>query len=314
MGDGPLSGMLGKDGVVVCCEQLSDDKLEQLVHEADAHTIVSDSWLSLCAEKKARVCQSAHLRARNLQPPLNAGANVVDLTADSDGTPPSRFKRCKAGAAGAQGAAGDDLLEPQLKRPKPAAGGGSQRKKFVLVLAVQEPDPGSEFFEVKKRLRDNCEPGVHATCAQLAGTMHVTLQTQSLTDEEAKKVAFEIQPLLPLQLKLAGLQKWPSCLAFKIDASSTELVNAALLGIKGLQPSGKQDRVRVAQDQMHLSLYRARGMSSALKAQIPTMKTAVQGMQYGQVLATEIALKEVGSGYGEGRDGYRVLAPSSATM
>ena len=103
-------------------------------------------------------------------------------------------------------------------------------------------------------------------------------------------------------------------MAFKIDASSTELVNAALLGIKGLQPSGKQDRVRVAQDQMHLSLYRARGMSSALKAQIPTMKTAVQGMQYGQVLATEIALKEVGSGYGEGRDGYRVLAPSSATM
>ena len=108
------------------------------------------------------MCQSAYLCARNFQPPPNAGANVVDLTAGSDGTPPSRFKRCKAGAAGAQGAAGDDLLEPQLKRPKPAAGGGCQRKKFVLVLAVQEPDPGSEFFEVKKRLRDNCEPGVHA--------------------------------------------------------------------------------------------------------------------------------------------------------
>ena len=302
---------LGKDGVVVCYEQISDDKLEQLVHEADAHTIVSDSWLSLCAEKKARVCQSAYLRARNLQPP----PNVVDLTAGSDGTPPSQFKRCKAEAAGAQGAAGDDLLEPQLKRPKPAAGGGSERKQFVLVLAVREPEGRSEFFKVKERLRKACEPGVHANCAQRAGTMHFTLHTQSLTDGDAKKVAFEIQPLLPLQLKLAGLQKWPSCLAFKIDASSTELVNAALLGIKGLQPSGKQDRVSVAQDQMHLSLYRARGMSGyPLKAQIKRMKDAVKGMQYGQVLATEIALKEVGSGYGEGCDGYRVLARSSATL
>ena len=43
------------------------------------------------------------------------------------------------------------------------------------------------------------------------------------------------------------------------------------------------------------------------------MKMAVQGMQYGQVLAIEIALKEVGSGYREGRDGYRVRAPSSGS-
>ena len=104
-------------------------------------------------------------------------------------------------------------------------------------------------------------------------------------------------------------------MAVKIDALSTERVNDALRGIKGLQPARNQDRVRVAQDQMHLSLYRARGMSGALlQAQIQKMKKAVQGMQFGQVLATEIALKEVGSGYGEGHDGYRVLASSSATL
>jgi len=252
----------------------------------------------------------AFLRAE----PPNGGADVVDLTADSDGTPPSRFKRCRAGVAGSQGGAGDDLLqEPQLKRPKPA--GGSRRKKFVLVLAVQEPERGSEFFKVKECLHDACERAVHNKCAQLAGTMHFTLHTQSLTDEEAADVAFKIQPRLPLQLKLASFKEWPSCLAVKIDALSTDRVNDALLGIKGLQPAGNQARVRVAQDQMHLSLYRARGMSGALlQAQIQKMKKAVQGMQFGQVLATEIALKEVGSGYGEGHDGYRVLASSSATL
>ena len=101
-------------------------------------------------------------------------------------------------------------------------------------------------------------------------------------------------------------------MAFKIDAFSTELVNAALLGIKGLQPTGKtRSGEGGAGPNAPESLSRSQTVWRA--GQIQKMKMAVQGMQYGQVLAIEIALKEVGSGYREGRDGYRVLAPSSGS-
>ena len=249
--------------IVVASERLPEARLTGLVGGVGAQTIVSESWLSSCAEEQARVCTEQHRRAGPSQPVC------ADSSTQTGSTPAAVSSLAESG--GAQRArshcASDEVQEPPSKRPKPAA--AASRRKFVVVLAVREPERGSDFFNVKERLRGACEAAVHAKCAQLAGTLHFTLHTQLLSDEEAANVVFESPPRLPLRLKLASFQPWPSCLAVKIDASSTELVNAALQGIKGLRPPDNQDRVRVRQDQMHLSLYRARGMSAALKAQIP---------------------------------------------
>jgi hypothetical protein len=155
---------------------------------------------------------------------------------------------------------------------------------------------------------------VHTNCARLAGTTHFILHTQSLTDEEAKKVAPEIQPRLPLQLKRASFHQ-KSEVAVMFGIQDTRIIDGACqrcaVGHQG-PPARWQTRSGEggAGPNAPESLSRSQNVWRA--AQIQKMKMAVQGMQYGQVLATEIALKEVGSGYREGRDGYRVLAPSSA--
>ena len=212
----------GEGGLIIASPLLAENKLKGIIGDESVHTIVSDSWISSCADSKTLVPVSVHART-------GAEKSRGDAAGSLGGDGQSMKSHRKSGKAHDNNRGSElqeavnQYLAPPAKRRKIA------EAEYVLVLAVKEPEPGSDFFRFKECLRTACSDDVHEDCAQragvlsyherhgwgglwfvftdscsLAGTLHFTLHKQKMTEDQAANVTFESPPQLPLTLKLIG--------------------------------------------------------------------------------------------------------------
>ena len=117
--------------------------------ELDSIVVVSDEWLSACAEAREFVSLQGHKRSRS---------KGDSESADND-HPCSAAKRPRIDSA-------LPVVEPTLKSMISA---NKRQKPFVVVLMVQEPAAGMAFFDLKEKCRQACKSCVHAHCSQFPG-------------------------------------------------------------------------------------------------------------------------------------------------
>ena len=175
--------------------------------------------------------------------------------------------------------------------------------RYVIVLMVRA---GADLARACEIWEATCGAAVHEGCFQRDGTMHFTLSdVQWLTEREAAQAFFRHPPPLPIDIRLAGLNSWSSCLAAKADIRSARRISSLLADLAGLP----RKVTATPPDSLHLSVYRRRGMPRRpFEDAVAQMKAATCGLDLGHVVGTAIAIKVVGCPYTEDCGQYRLLA------
>ena len=154
---------------------------------------------------------------------------------------------------------------------------------------------------------------VQRRCFQQDGTRHFTLlKLGHLSEEQAKGIHFQAPPQLPVRLSIAGVLPLPgsgdftNTIALGVNRDSGEQLRDILSGLRGI-PDGTKVEVNVAN--LHMSLYRLRGMNFKQgKRQFEQVRQCLRNLtEFGSVKGVSIAIKAIGGPYTEG-PGMRVLA------
>lgn len=107
--------------------------------------VVSEEWLSACAEAKAKISLEGFKHG-------NSGED------------------CFSGEVHRSSAAEDCPAAKRARLLVPGPAGGILPKRdYVVVLMVQEPEVGSDFYKLKEKCKQVCKANVHAHCSQFAG-------------------------------------------------------------------------------------------------------------------------------------------------
>ena len=147
---------------------------------------------------------------------------------------------------------------------------------------------------------------VQRRCFQQDGTRHFTLlELKHLSQEQANGIHFEAPPQLPVCLTIAGVLPFPgsgdfkNTIAFGVTPESGEQLRNILSGLRGV-PDGTKVNVNVAD--LHMSLYRLRGMNFMQgKPQFEQVRHCLRKQtEFGSVKGVSIAIKAIGGPYTEG--------------
>ena len=147
---------------------------------------------------------------------------------------------------------------------------------------------------------------VQRRCFQQDGTRHFTLlELKHLSEEQANGIHFEAPPQLPVHLTIAGVLPLPgsgdfkNTIAFGVKPESGEQLRDILSGLRGV-PDGTKVNVNVAN--LHMSLYRLRGMNFTQgKPQFEQVRQCLRKQsEFGSVEGVSIAIKAIGGPYTEG--------------
>ena len=173
--------------------------------------------------------------------------------------------------------------------------------KLLRLVAPLEPQPHVVLLLVEDEdaacvrslaaCRDNCAPHVHDQCFQRDGTRHATLYKElKLSPLQAARVAFATPPRLPVTLRFDGFQDWSAGVYLALDRQSGRGVLEALTPLQGLPAGARVTDLR----NLHVSLYRKRGVGDEAKPQFSRVRGACGGLDFGTALGRRIVIKPMG--------------------
>lgn len=186
---------------------------------------------------------------------------------------------------------GDPVRKRKKKVVEPSP---TVRQEWCIVLMLDSSKEGDAgYLEFLRRCKDTDSP-VFSNCFQRDGSRHISLvKGLKLNAKEATQIHFPKPPQLPFSVKMGTFLPWRAGLYLGIASDSAKQIQNICSNICGMPRQHKVEK------NFHMSLIRARGNDRAdVNRCCEQMRSKCVGMATGWANAVRVALKVVGTEYG----------------